>query len=179
MAQSCAIACPRIGSRKIVERKRLRQNRENYRQCNRSEDDHFASRQASALSQETLFKSNWSSLTHFPLGFQMPLAIGFRSAHRIKQDIQVANGGHHESVMNSLSPNRALIRLGIDHVSDFSHNIWNGGAAHDSHDHYAGAISGKRAKFSDAQREDARKHDGVEEAHQQNGPHGYGAIGQD
>ena len=50
--------------------------------------------------------------------------------------------------------------------------------SNNSHDHDSGAVAGERAKLSHAQGEDAGEHDGVEEADQDDAPHGEVSCGE-
>ncbi len=62
--------------------------------------------------------------------------------------------------------------MNADPVGNRTLHQRNNRSAHDRHDHDSRAVSGEGAEFRDAQSEDAGEHDGVEEAHQDDAPHG-------
>src|ERR1700722_1567743 len=82
-----------------------------------------------------------------------------RSSKCVIDDIQIANSGKNESVMNSQS-----IRYGtLDHR--------NNCAANDRHHQQARAFSGERAELRNPEGENTGKHDRIAKAHQKNAPH--------
>src|SRR5260370_37502610 len=96
----------------------------------------------------------------------MTLAVRFRSAEREKQDVEVADHWQKESVMNP------------DLVCDPALCQRNNGAANDGHDHDSRAIASERSELRHTQRENTRKHDGVEETDEDDTPHGNVSRGQ-
>ena len=67
--------------------------------------------------------------------------------------------------------------MNADVIGDPTLRNRNQRAAHDGHDHHPRSISCKRTKFCDAERKDAGKHDGVEEADQDDAVHGGMSTG--
>src|SRR5437660_8618963 len=88
------------------------------------------------------------------------LAVWPRSAQRIEQNVQVANHGDEECVMNS------------DMVGNYALDQRDDRAPDNGHIQNAGTISCQRPKFGHSKTEYAREHDGVEKSDCQNGPHG-------
>src|SRR5258708_3820595 len=88
------------------------------------------------------------------------LAVWLRSAKCVEQDVQIANHGDEECVMNS------------DMVGNHALDQRNDRAAHDGHIQNAGTISCQRPEFGYSKTEDAGEHDGVEKSDCQNAPHG-------
>src|SRR6266487_7169480 len=88
------------------------------------------------------------------------LAVWSRSAQRIEQNVQVANHGDEECVMNS------------DMVGNYALNQRNDRAAHNSHIQNARTVTCQRPEFGDSKTEYAGEHDGVEKSDCQNAPHG-------
>src|SRR5438876_10263908 len=86
--------------------------------------------------------------------------VWFRSVQCIEQDVQVADHGHKECVVNAdMIRNRPL-------------NKRQNCTTHDSHIQNAGCISRQRPKLGHSKTKDAREHDGVEESNCKNAPHG-------
>src|SRR5215471_19165631 len=93
-------------------------------------------------------------------------AVWFRSAQRVVQDVQVADHGNEESMMNS------------DVVSDHTLDQRDDCAAHDRHIQNAGCIACQRPELSHSQTENCWEHDGIEKPDGQDAPHGEMAVRQ-
>src|SRR5580700_1750985 len=83
-----------------------------------------------------------------------------RSSKGVVDDVEVTNHRESEGMVQA------------DTIGEHAHCERNDGSAHDRHDEPSGAVAGERAEFGDAQRENAREHDRVEEPDQDDGPHG-------
>src|SRR5580698_11172210 len=104
------------------------------------------------------------------------LAVWFRSAYRVEQDVEITDGGDGQGVMNSLAPtgfslDHRRIIASVDQVRSLANQIWNYCAADDRHIEDARTVAGQRAQFCDSQGEDAGEHDRVKESDGENGPH--------
>src|SRR5215510_15388018 len=89
----------------------------------------------------------------------VPFAVRLRSAQSVIQDVQVADHGQEECVVNA------------DAVSDYTLDHRENSTADDSHIKDARSISRQRTKFRYSQAEDGGEHDGVEEPYGENRPH--------
>src|SRR6266481_2747542 len=87
------------------------------------------------------------------------LAVWPRSAQCIEQNVQVANHGNEECMMNS------------DVIGNHALNKGHDRAADDRHIQNAGTISCQRPEFGYSKTKDAGEHDGVEKSNCQNAPH--------
>ena len=91
---------------------------------------------------------------------------GLRSSVGVVDDVQVTDRRENESVLES------------DTVGEDSNGERNRGTANDRHDEQAGTVARERAEFRDAQSEDAGEHYRVEQADQDDAPHGKMAVTQ-
>src|SRR6267143_949759 len=93
----------------------------------------------------------------FPLG--VPLAVRLRSNQSVEQNVQVANHGKNERVVEP------------DMVCDGTLYHGKDCTAHDGHGQYAGSAPRQWTQFCHSQTEDGGEHDRVEEPDRKNGPH--------
>src|SRR5215469_15778393 len=100
------------------------------------------------------------------LRFRVALTIGFRAAQSEKQNVQVTDDRQEERVMNA------------DAIGDPTLRNRNNCAANDGHNQDSRTITSEGPKFGNTQRENAWKHNGVEESDQNDAVHGDMAIGQ-
>src|SRR6266404_2334539 len=111
------------------------------------------------------------------------LAVWLRSAYRKEQNVEIAKRSGDEGIMDTLAPAcLALYHLWvvamIDYVSGLSDHPRDDCSAHDGHVQEARTLTCKRAQLRDAHGKNARKHDRVEQADRQNGPHRHVAVAQ-
>src|ERR1700738_3101868 len=112
----------------------------------------------------------------FRLSLGSALTVGFRSADSEKQNVEIAEDGHDQGIVQALSPDGSSVGMCIDEVAYLPHDPGNRSAADDGHDHHARTVAGERTELGYPESEDAREHDGVEESHQQDGPHSGRAV---
>src|SRR5580658_2047 len=93
------------------------------------------------------------------LSLREPLAVWFRSADSVKEDVQVADQRYKERVLKA------------DMIGNHALNHGENRASDDRHIQNARSISGERSELRHAQREDGGKHDRVKQADGKNGPH--------
>src|SRR6476646_1053000 len=85
---------------------------------------------------------------------------------RVKPDVQITEHRQEERVVNA------------NMIGDFSLESGNDRAAHDGRNQQAGTFAGERSQAFNGQGEDAGEHYGVEQADQEQGPHGNVAQGE-
>src|ERR1700694_29738 len=77
----------------------------------------------------------------FPFGVRLrlgsALTVWFRSADGEKQNVEIAEQGHDQSIVQALSPDGSSVGLCVDEVAHFSDNPGDRSAADDGHDHHA------------------------------------------
>src|ERR1700744_3005932 len=82
------------------------------------------------------------------------------ASEAIEGDVEVAEDRQDEGVMDA------------DAVCERSLRQWNNCATYDGCNQKSGSLAGKRSQLCNAQRKDSGKHNGVEEADEQDAPHG-------
>src|SRR5262245_42403867 len=96
----------------------------------------------------------------------VPLAVRSGTAQAVEHDVRVADHRHEERVLDA------------DAVGDNSLNDWQNGTADDGHVEKAGVTFRQAAERGDAETEDGREHDRVEQADGENAPHGHWPAGE-
>src|SRR5580698_10745407 len=92
--------------------------------------------------------------------FAIALAVRFRSAQSEIKYVQITNHGQEEGVVNS------------DVIRNPSLRNRDECSANNRHDHDSRAVARERPEFGHAQREDAREHNGIEKAYEDDAVHG-------
>ena len=89
-----------------------------------------------------------------------------RASEPVEGDVEVTEDGQNKSVMDA------------DAVGKRSLRQWNNCTTYDGCNQKSGSLAGKRSQLCNTQRKDSGKHNGVEEADEQDAPHGKVPEGQ-